>query len=99
MPISSSYKDLFQIPVTEDKLILFQLLLDTNTLTADITLALLKVIHKELSVHQNRDRSVYKHYAEAIASLEHHIPEMLQQVVDAWNPRRVTPPEEWFSHG
>lgn len=97
MPISSNYKDLFHIPLTKDKLNLFQLLLDTNTLTVDLALALLKMIHKELSIHQNRDRSVYKHYAEVIAYLDHHIPEMLNQVVNAWDNRGITAPMEWFS--
>lgn len=98
MPISSSHKDLFRNPTTKDKLTLFQLLFDVRLLTADLTLALLKIIHKELSTHQVRDRSVYKLYAESIESLRYHMSDVLQQVINTWNPHKVTPPAEWFSH-
>ncbi len=98
MPISSSYQDLFRNPTTQDKLTLFQSLLDANVLTVDLTLAFLKITHKELSIHQNRDRSGYKRYAEAIESLHYHTPDVLQQVVDTWNPHKTTPPAESFAH-
>ena len=99
MNILSSYKDLLRIPTTADKLTLFQLLFDARELSVDLTLALLKIIHKELSIHQVRDRSVYKRYAEAIESLRYHMSDMLKLVVIAWNPpHKVSPPTEWFSH-
>lgn len=99
MTISSSYKDLFRTPMTRDKLILFQSLLDAREdMTGNLAFALLKIIHRELTVHQNRDRSVYKDYAEAIEALNFHLPNVLQQVVDAWNPNRMSPPAEWFAH-
>ena len=98
MHISSSHYDLFRNSNTKDKLTLFQLLFDATLLTVDLTLALLKIIHKELTIHQTRDRSVYKLYAESIESLRYHMSDVLQQVVDLWNPRKVTPPPEWFSH-
>jgi hypothetical protein len=98
MPISSSHRDLFRAPTTKDKLTLFQSLLDTKALTLDLTLALLKIIHRELSTHQNRDRSVYKRYAEGIESLRYHMSEVLQQVVNAWDTHKDTAPAEWFSH-
>lgn len=99
MHILSSYKDLFRNSTTKDKLALFQLLFDTRLLTVDLTLALLKIIHKELSVHQISDRSVYKRYAEAIESLRYHMSDVLQLVIIAWNPpHRVLPPAKWFSH-
>jgi hypothetical protein len=98
MSISSSRKELFRNPTIKDKLSLFELLFDVKLLTVDLTLALLKIIHKELSTHQTRDHSAYKLYAESIELLSYHKPDVLQQVVDAWNPRKVTPPAEWFSH-
>lgn len=73
MSISSRHKDLFRNSTIKDKLTLFQLLFDARLLTAHLTLALLKIIHKELSTHQTHDRSGYKHYAEAIESLRYHI--------------------------
>jgi len=97
MPISSNHKDLFRSPTTKDKLTLFQLLFDVKLLTADVTLALLKIIHKELAVHQSRDRSGYKRYAEAIELLRYHMADMLQDVVNKWDTRGITAPMEWFS--
>ena len=88
MPISSRYKDLFRIPTTADKLTLFQLLFDAKELTKDRALALLKIIHKDLSVHQIRDRSVYKRYAETIESLRYHMSDVFQNVLDAWIIKR-----------
>jgi len=81
--ISSKRKDLFSNPTTEDKLTLFRMLLDTNELTVNLTLALLKIIHGELKSNQVRDRSVYKRYAEAIETLRYHMLDTLQQVVAA----------------
>ena len=97
MPISSNRKDLFSNPTTADKLILFQSLLDINALTVDLSLALLKVIHRELSVHQNSDRSGYKRYAQVIESLRYHMADIFQDVVNKWDTRGITAPMEWFS--
>ena len=98
MHISSNYKDLFRTPTTADKLTLFQLLFDAKELTVDLALALLKIIHTELSIHQIRDRSVYKRYAETIESLRYHMSDVLQLVVATWKTDQVTTPAEWFSH-
>jgi hypothetical protein len=99
MPIiKSNHKDLFRNPTTDDKLTHFKLLLGAKELTVDLTLALLKIIHEELKSDNYRDRSVYKRYAEAIASLRYHMMDTLQQVVEAWKKNRIpsTTPEEWF---
>jgi hypothetical protein len=84
MPISSNHKELFRTSTTRDKLTLFQLLLDAKMLTADISLALLKVIHRELSADMEYDRSLYKNYAISIAALRYHMDDVLQHVVDTW---------------
>ena len=99
MPIiTSNHKDLFRNSTTDDKLTLFQLLLDKKELTVDLTLALLKIIHRELKSKQNRDRSLYKLYAQAIESLHYHMLDTLQLVVAAWkyNQSPSTTPAEWF---
>jgi hypothetical protein len=99
MPIiTSNHKDLFRNPTTENKLTLLQLLLDANELTVNLTLALLKIIHRELKNNQNRDRSLFKRYAEAIESLRYHTLDMFQLVAAAWkyNQSTVTTPAEWF---
>lgn len=97
MSNSSRYRDLLLSPTTADKLTLFQLLFDAKELTVDLALVLLKIIHKELSVHQSHDRSVYKRYAEAIETLRYHMSDALQQVVKAWNVEQANIPAEWFS--
>lgn len=101
MPNQAQRKKLFRDPTVEDRLTLFQTLLDTsNELTVYLALALLKVIHNELSTDQIRDRMAYKRYAEGIESLRFHMPGVLHQVVSAWKTQRNTSnttPEEWFS--
>lgn len=97
MSIKSPHKDLFRTPTTDDKLTLFQLLLDANELTVSLTLALLKIIHRELKNNRNDDRSVYKRYARAIEALRYHMLDTLQLVVAAWENHQSTTPTEWFS--
>jgi hypothetical protein len=96
--IKSNHKDLFRKPTTDDKLTLFKFLLGNKELTADMTLALLKIIHGELETDNFRDRLVYKRYAEAIASLRYHMMDTLQQVVESWKSPQPAPmtPAEWF---
>jgi hypothetical protein len=99
MPIiTSNHKDLFRNPTTENKLTLLQLLLDANGLTVNLTLALLKIIHRELNINHNPDRYLYKRYAKAIEALRYHMLDTLQLVVAAWkyNQSPLTTPEEWF---
>ena len=99
MPTTSSkHKDLFSSTTTEDKLTLFRRLLDANELTVSLTLALLKIIHRELRSNQYRDRSIYKRYAETIETLRYHMFDTLQQVVAAWKNHQstFTMPDEWF---
>lgn len=97
MTISSTRKDLFRNSTIGDKLNLFQFLFDARELTADLTLALLKVIHEDLNNHQKPDRTVFRRYAELVASLRYHVPEMFQQVLDGWKAPQSAMPEEWFS--
>jgi len=99
MPIiTSNHKDLFRTSTTEDKLTLFQLLLDANELTVNLSLSLLKIIHRELKNNQNRNHSLFKRYAEAIESLRYHMLDTLQLVVIAWKYQQSPSmtPAEWF---
>ncbi|MBL8077641.1 MAG: hypothetical protein JNM55_06750 [Anaerolineales bacterium] len=100
MPIiTSSHRELFRDPTTEDKLLLFRSLLDAKEdLTVDVALALLKTIHEELSNEQLDDRSLYKRYAEEIEALRFRAPAALQQVVNNWKLQKVTDPPEWFTY-
>ena len=96
MTISSNRKDLFRHSTIGDKLNFFQLLFDAKELSADLTLALLKTIHHELNNHQKPDRTVFRRYAEMVASLRYHVPELFQKVVDDWKAHQGATPEEWF---
>ncbi len=96
MTISSNRKDLFRNSTIGDKLNLFQLLFDAKELSADLTLALLKIIHDELNNHQKPDRTVFRRYAEMVASLRYHVPDIFQQVLDGWKANQGTAPAEWF---
>jgi hypothetical protein len=87
MPTSSNYKELFRIPNAKDKLTLFQILLDGKLLNADMSLALLKVIHRELGDNQEYDRSIYKSYAVSIAALRYYTSDILQHVVESWKKK------------
>jgi hypothetical protein len=100
MPISSNYKDLFRNATTDEKLTLFQVLLNAKEdMTADLALALLKIIHKELSVtHQARDRSGYKRYAEAIEALRFYMSDIFKKVMNAPKSQQNAIPSDWFSH-
>ena len=98
MSSSSRNKNLFHSSTTSDKLTFFQLLLDARELSVDIALALLKIIHKELSTHHTPDRSVYKRYAETIESLRYQTSDLLRQVNSAWKTEQGITPEEWFAH-
>ena len=67
-------------------------------MTVDVALALLKMIHQELSADEADDRSVYKRYAEEIEALRFRAPAALQQVVNTWNLQKATEPPEWFTY-
>lgn len=92
MTISSNRKDLFRKPTISDKLNLFQLLFDVKELTADLALALLKIIHEDLNNHQKPDRTVFRRYAGLVASLRYHVPEMFQQIIEVWKAQQKSLP-------
>jgi len=99
MPIiTSNHQDLFRTPTTEDKLNLFQSLLDANQLNVNLSLSLLKITHGEVTTNQRRDHSLFRRYAEAIESLRYHNSDTLQLVVAAWKFHQSpsTTPAEWF---
>lgn len=87
MSTSSTRRELFRTSNTKDKLTLFQILLDAKLLNKDISLALLKVIHRELGDNQEDDPLIYKDYAVSIAALRYYTADILQHVVDAWKSK------------
>ena len=87
MSSSPNRKELFRTPNTKDKLTLFQILLDARLLTEDMSLAMLKVIHKELGAENGIERSLYKRYAASISALRYYTSDMLQHVVESWKKK------------
>lgn len=95
----SPLRNLLRTPSIVDRLNFFQRLFESNELNADLALALLKVIHRELGNEQTRDRSAYKRYAEKIETLRYHKADMLRNVVATWRQGRTAKDPEWLSDG
>ncbi|MDP1548100.1 MAG: hypothetical protein Q8L87_18975 [Anaerolineales bacterium] len=95
----SLLKEFFRTPSVNDKLNLFQVLLAAQEINVDIALAMLKVIHKELSLERVSDCSAYKRYAEVVEALRYHQSDVLREVVNAWNADRIAKDPEWLSDG
>lgn len=92
MSISSNRKELFRSPTIEDKLNFFQLLLEAEELEAGTALALLKIIHDELSAQQKNNGTALKRYAFSFASLRYYVPELFQQVTENWKAHKSAMP-------
>jgi len=88
MPTSQNYRDLFHPPSTLDKLNFFQSLLDSKELICDLALAFILIIRAELEQPQKQSPSAYRRYSEVITYLCVQMPEVYEQVVDAWQQRR-----------
>src|SRR5215212_4765385 len=88
MSISENHRDLFFHSATSGKLDLFQSLLDSKDLTFEEALALLSAVHAELEQPKAHLSSMYIHYAEMVESLHQQMPEIHDQVVDAWRAQR-----------
>lgn len=99
MTISSKYRELFRAASIGEKLTLFQNLLEGSELYVDLALALLKSIHKQLSLDNDHERLDYKRYAETISLLHYYRADMLKEVIDAWKAENPSAEVEWLSDG
>ncbi len=99
MTISSNYRELFRAASIVEKLTLFQNLLEGSELYIDLALALLKAIHRQLSLEKSSDHINYKRYAETIELLRYHRADMLKEVIDAWKAENPSEEVEWLSDG
>ena len=98
MSISSSHQDLFHQPSAAEKISFVRSLMETGDLNAEVAVALVKSIHTELAQPQGQDHSSYASYARMMASLQHHMPEIHEQVVANWQaPRRLRAESEEVS--
>ncbi len=89
MSLLSNRKELFRTATTKDKLNFFQALFDVQLLTLDLILALLKIVHADLSAGKEQDRSLYKRYAEMIEMLQYYMTSAFQQVIELWARDRI----------
>ena len=70
---------------------MFQSLLDALDIEPDEALALAGAIHAGLRNPQGLDGAAYARYAQAMALLQHHLPEVHQHVVANWRLPQVKP--------
>ncbi len=78
----------FFIPATvQDKLSLFRFLFDTQTLDINSSLALLNLIHRDLSSSKH-EAALYRQYAQSIEEMEFYMSDVLDEVVESWKKHR-----------
>ena len=88
MPDSRNHYDLFRKSSAAEKLDLFQSLLDSKDLTFDQALALLRTIRADLENPKANRSSVYVRYGQLMESLHKQMPEVYEQVANAWRTKR-----------
>ena len=98
MNSSPLYKELFREPSPADKLKLFQTLFDSNEINPDLALALLKIVHSELSSEEG-DGASYRQYAQIIEALRYHKMDMLRHIVETWKAGKPAKDPEWLTDG
>ena len=92
------YKHLFRQPSPADRLNLFQTLFDSNEINPDLALALLKIVHSELSSEEG-DGASYRQYAQIIEALRYHKMDMLRHIVETWKAGKPAKDPEWLTDG
>src|SRR5512146_565229 len=88
MPLSLNHPDLFRIPNTMDKLNLLQSLSYYKDLTSDQAHALINIIRADLERPQGPNPSAYRRYSEVTASLRRQLPDVYEEMANAWQQRR-----------
>ena len=92
MPTSDNYKELFRQTTILENISMLQSLLDALDIEPEEALALAGAIHAELRDPQGLDGPEYARYAQAMALLSHHLPEVHQHVVANWHLPQTEPP-------
>ena len=90
MSLSQDHSNLFRRSDVTDKLSLLQSLLDSRDLTPVQAIALLNNIRAELETPQTNRSSVYRRYAQVMESLRRAMPEVHEEVVQAWETKKAT---------
>lgn len=99
MSLSQDHNSLFRRSDISDQLSLMQSLLNSKDLTPAEAIALLNIIRVELEAPQPHRSSVYRRYAQVMQSLSREMPDVHEQVVQAWEAKKAnlqtkTPPAE-----
>jgi len=89
MSISQNYKELFRYATITEIVSMFQSLLDARDIAPEEALALAGAIHAGLRKPQGLDSTAYARYAQTMALLNHHMPEVHQHVVANWRLPRA----------
>ena len=85
MSDSQNYKELFKYSTINEIVSMFQSLLDARDIAPEEALALAGAIHARLRKPQGLDGTAYAQYAQAMALLNHHLPDVHQHVVASWH--------------
>jgi len=81
---SQTYKDLFRNTTITEIVSLFQSLLEARDIEPQEALALAGAIHAGLRKSQGQNGTAYARYAQAMALLNHHLPDVYQHVAVKW---------------
>jgi hypothetical protein len=91
MSDSRYYKELFKHATITDVISMFRSLLDELDIEPGEALALAGAIHAGLRKPQGQDRTAYARYAQTMALLNHHLPDVHRHVVANWRLPEIRP--------
>ena len=91
MLLSRTTKELFRQSTTSDVLSLFRSLLDSHDIRPQEALALAGAVHAGLRNPQDLDGTAYARYAQAMALLNHYLPDIHRHVVANWRLPQTKP--------
>jgi hypothetical protein len=84
MSDTQNYKELFKYATITEIVSMFQSLLDERDIAPEEALALAGAIHAWLRKPQGQNGVAYARYAQAMALLNHHLPDVHRHVVANW---------------
>ena len=91
MSITQNHKELFRYATITEIISMFQSLLDARDIAPQEALALAGAIHAGLRKPQDLDGTAYARYAQAMALLNHYLPDIHQHVVANWRLPQTKP--------
>jgi len=84
MSNTQNYKELFKYASITEIVSMFQSLLDARDIAPEEALALAGAIHAGLRKPRGQNGAAYARFAQAMALLNHHLPDVHQHVVANW---------------